>query len=101
MSSVYTINKGVNTAIEFKGLKAQYIWWLGGGLVAVLMLFAVMYLIGVNTYITLVVAVGGAAGMIVFAFRLSNRYGEHGMMKKMARGSVPKVIKAYSRRQFQ
>ena len=28
MSSVYTINKGVNKPIEFKGLKAQYIAYL-------------------------------------------------------------------------
>ena len=25
-NSVYQINKGINKAIEFKGLKAQYIW---------------------------------------------------------------------------
>ena len=32
-SSIYGINKGVNRPAEFKGLKAQYIWYLGGGLV--------------------------------------------------------------------
>lgn len=32
-NSVYQINKGINKPIEFKGLKAQYIWYLGGGLV--------------------------------------------------------------------
>ncbi|HMT97439.1 MAG TPA: DUF4133 domain-containing protein, partial [Ferruginibacter sp.] len=31
-NSVYQINKGINRSIEFKGLKAQYIWYLGGGL---------------------------------------------------------------------
>ena len=31
-NSVYKINKGINKPIEFKGLKAQYIWYLGGGL---------------------------------------------------------------------
>lgn len=100
MSAVYTINKGVNKSIEFKGLKAQYIWWLGGGLVGILILFAVMYLVGVNTYFSLVVAVGGAAGIIVYVYWLSNTYGEFGMMKRMARRNVPKVIKGRTRRIF-
>ncbi|MDB5129720.1 DUF4133 domain-containing protein, partial [Mucilaginibacter sp.] len=37
----YQINKGINRPIEFKGLKAQYIGYLGSGLVALLILFAV------------------------------------------------------------
>ena len=36
--------KGINKPLEFKGLKAQYIWYLGGGLVALLILFAIMYI---------------------------------------------------------
>ena len=100
MSSVYAINKGVNKAIEFKGLKAQYIWYLGGGMIAILILFAVMYILGVNTYITLGFALGGATLVIVYVYKLSNTYGEFGMMKKMARRSVPGVVKAYSRKIF-
>jgi len=59
MSSVYQVNKGINKAIEFRGLKAQYIGYLGGGLVGLLILYAVIYIIGVNTYICLVL-IGGA-----------------------------------------
>jgi len=98
--SVYTINKGVNASIEFRGLKAQYIWYLGGGLIGILILFAVLYIIGVNTYITLCIAVGGAISVILYVFRLSNTYGEHGMMKKMARRAIPKIVKADSRKMF-
>ncbi|HEU4791365.1 MAG TPA: DUF4133 domain-containing protein, partial [Flavobacterium sp.] len=43
-NSVYQINKGINQSIEFKGLKAQYIWYLGGGVVVLMILFAVMYI---------------------------------------------------------
>ena len=46
-NSVYQINKGINKPIEFKGLKAQYIWYLGGGLVALLILFAISFTINV------------------------------------------------------
>ena len=50
-NSVYQINKGINKTIELKGLKAQYIWYLGGGLVALLILFAIIYIMGVNVFI--------------------------------------------------
>lgn len=47
-TSVYTINKGINKPVEFKGLKAQYIWYLGGGLIMLLILFAILYICGVT-----------------------------------------------------
>jgi len=99
-SSVYSINKGVNQPIVFKGLKAQYIWWLGGGLVALLIFFAILHVIGVNTYLSLILVLGAATAVILYVFRLSNTYGEHGMMKKIARQSVPKTVKSYSRQAF-
>jgi hypothetical protein len=46
----YSINKGINKPIEFKGLKAQYIGYLGGGLGYLLVLFAILYLIGAAVY---------------------------------------------------
>ena len=52
-TSVYNINKGINKPIEFKGLKAQYIGYLAAGLVVLLVLFAILYIIGVNMFICL------------------------------------------------
>ncbi len=99
-NSVYQINKGINKSIEFKGLKAQYIWYLGGGLIALLILFAIMYIIGLNTFIC--VGVIGIAGTLLFIYiyRLSNTHGEYGMMKKIAKRSVPSLVKSNSRKQF-
>ena len=99
-NSVYKINKGINKSIEFKGLKAQYIWYLGAGIVALLLLFAILYMIGVNSYISIGVIVFAGAGVFVWVYKLSNTYGEHGMKKKMAARSIPKVVKCYSRNQF-
>lgn len=99
-NSVYKINKGINKPIEFKGFKAQYIWYLGIGLIALLILFAVLYIVGVNTYICLVLTLILGAGLFIRVSKLSNKYGEHGMMKKIARQSVPRVIKSYSRKMF-
>ena len=52
-TSVYKINKGINKPIEFKGLKAQYIWYLGGGLLILLILFAILYICGLNSFVCL------------------------------------------------
>lgn len=100
MASMYQVNKGINTPIQFKGLKAQYIWYLAGGLLFLLILFAALYILGVNTFVC--IAVVGLLGTILFmtVYRTSHKYGEHGIMKKIARRSVPNVIKSYSRKVF-
>lgn len=97
MSSVYHINKGINKPIEFRGLKAQYIWWLGIGLTGLLLLFAVMYICGVNVFFCLLVVAILGAGLFLQVYKLSRTYGEHGMMKKMAQKHIPKIIKCYTK----
>lgn len=99
-NSVYKINKGINKSIEFKGLKAQYIWYLAAGIVGLLLLFAILYMIGVNSYISIGVIVLAGTGVFVWIYKLSNTYGEHGMKKKLAARSIPRVIKSYTRQQF-
>jgi hypothetical protein len=99
-TSVYPINKGINRPIEFKGLKAQYIWWLGGGLLALLILFAILYICGVNTFICLFIIVSCGTALFMKVYSMSRRYGEHGMMKSLAQRSVPGAVKSYSRKVF-
>ena len=99
-NSVYKINKGINQPIEFKGLKAQFIWYLGGGLVGLLILFAVMYFLQFNTYVSLAVIAIAATALFMRVYKLSNTYGEHGMMKRVARRGVPTVLKLRSRKLF-
>jgi len=100
-STVYTINKGINKSIEFKGFRAQYIWYLGGGLLILLTLFAVLYICGVHPFLCLAIILISGTGLFVYVGRLSNKYGEHGLMKKMAKKAVPEVIKSRSRKLFQ
>jgi hypothetical protein len=99
-NSVYRINKGINTPIEFKGLKAQYIWYLGGGIIALMILFAIMYIIGINSYLCVGIILPAGAFVFMYVFRLSNKYGEHGMKKKIARRHIPTTIKSYDRKLF-
>ncbi|TXJ24860.1 MAG: DUF4133 domain-containing protein [Chitinophagaceae bacterium] len=100
MSSVYEINKGINKAIEFKGLKAQYITYLAVGLVVLLVLFAVGYMAGVPVIVLLPVIGLSGLGLVNWTFRLSHKYGTHGLMKKAAYRQVPSAIICRSRKIF-
>lgn len=99
-NSVYNINKGINKSIEFKGLKAQYIWYLGGGVIALLILYAVLYFIGINSFLCIGIILILGTGLIIKIYHFSNTYGEYGLMKKIARRSVPEVVKSKSRNVF-
>jgi hypothetical protein len=98
--TVYTINKGVNRPVEFRGLKAQYIWWLAGGIVALLGLFAVLYIVGLNPFVC--VGFIGVAGFVLFwqVYKLSRVYGVHGWMKRGAARRLPVRIKSGTRKVF-
>jgi hypothetical protein len=98
--AIYQINKGINKAIEFKGLKAQYIGYLGAGLVTLLVLFAVFYIIGVPVYLCIVLIAGSGTVLFTQVFRLSNKYGQYGLMKRGARRFLPGYLKFNSRRLF-
>lgn len=100
MASIYKINKGVNKPIEFKGFKAQYITYLGIGLVILLLLFAMLYIMGINLYICILVVGGLGVGLFLTVFRLSLQYGEHGLLKRLARKYIPEYIRFRSRGLF-
>lgn len=89
MNSIYAINKGVNKPVVFKGLKAQYIWYLGIGLAMLLLLFALLYIMGIQVLICVLLI--GVLGVLLFyyVYRVNHHYGEFGWMKKMAKRSVP------------
>jgi hypothetical protein len=99
-TSVYKINKGINKPIEFKGLKAQYIWYLGGGLVILLIVFAILYVIGVNTFFCLGFILILGTLLFMKVYKLSNTYGEYGMLKKIAKRGIPDKVKSVSRKRF-
>ncbi len=69
--ALYQINKGINKPIEFKGLKAQYIGYLAGGLVILLVGFAIIYLLGVPVHycIMIIAVLGSALFYQVFQFK--------------------------------
>jgi len=100
MSTVYEINKGINRSIEFKGIKAQYIIYLAVGMVALLLLFSILYITGVNIYVCLSIILPGGGAFVFYIQRFSRKYGEHGLVKKMAAARLPLAIVSRSRNLF-
>ena len=96
----YSINRGINKPMEFKGLKAQYIGYLAAGLGLALIAFAIGYITGMSMYLCLTMAVLLTTADFVLVFHLSATYGEHGLMKKLARNQVPDSVIIRSRKIF-
>ena len=90
--SNYNINKGIGRTVEFKGLKAQYLFIFAGGLLAALIFEMIIYMAGVNSYICLFLGTGGASLIVWQTFSLNKKYGEHGLMKIGARKRHPRYI---------
>ena len=97
-NTIYIINKGINRPLEFRGLKAQYIGYLAGGLVAVLIVFSIMYISGLNAYVSVLTGLSLGGFVFFYVYRLNNTYGQHGWMQKRASGKIPTVIKSHSRK---
>ena len=47
----YPINKGIGRPVEFKGLKAQYLFIFCGGLLALFILFVILYMVGIDQWV--------------------------------------------------
>ena len=45
------INKGIGRNVEFKGLESQYLFIFCGGLLAVFVVFVILYMAGVNQWV--------------------------------------------------
>ncbi|KXH84921.1 DUF4133 domain-containing protein [Chryseobacterium kwangjuense] len=88
----WNINKGIGRTVEFKGLKAQYLFVFAGGLLTVLILVMIMYMVGMHMYFCLGFGIGAASLIIWKTFALNKKYGEHGLMKLGAKRSHPKYI---------
>ena len=88
----YNINKGIGRTVEFKGLKAQYLFIFAVGLLGMLIFVMILYMAGVNSYICLLLGTIGASLIIWQTFSLNRKYGEHGLMKVSVKKKHPRYI---------
>ena len=80
----YPINKGIGHSVEFKGLKAQYLFIFAGGLLAVFFLVVVLYMAGADQLVCIGLGLTLGSLLVWGTFHLNNKYGEHGLMKLLA-----------------
>ncbi|OUO95963.1 DUF4133 domain-containing protein [Barnesiella sp. An22] len=94
----YPINKGIGHSPEFKGLKSQYLFIFAGGLLALFVLFVIMYMAGIDQWVCIGFGVTCASVLVWVTFRLNAKYGEWGLMKLQALRRHPRYI--ISRKSF-
>ena len=88
----YTINKGIGRSVEFKGLKAQYLFLFAGGLLAVFVLLVIFYTAGADQWACIGFGAGAASALVFYTFRMNAKYGEHGLMKRLAKRQHPRYL---------
>ena len=96
--SDFEINKGVGREVEFKGLRAQYLFIFAFGLLAVFVVFVIMYMAGIDQWVCIGFGVVSASMLVWATFRMNAKYGEWGLMKLHALRSHPRYI--INRRKF-
>ena len=89
--SEYPVNRGIGKPVEFKGLKSQYLFIFCGGLLAVFVVFIVLFMAGVNQWLCIGFIVSASLLLVWQTFRLNARYGTHGLMKAAARKRHPRL----------
>ncbi|HVU56060.1 MAG TPA: DUF4133 domain-containing protein [Puia sp.] len=100
MYAVFKMHRRVNAPVEFKGLKGQYILYAGTTVIGSMMLFAILYIVGVNSYFCLFLCFGIGVVGIGGAYHLSQRYGAHGWRKRRRARASPKALRSGSRRMY-
>ena len=88
----FEINKGIGRNVEFKGLESQYLFVFAAGLLAVFVVFVILYMAGVNQWVCIGFGVTAATLLVWLTFRLNAKYGTHGLMKAAARKRHPRYV---------
>lgn len=88
----YQINKGIGRSVEYKGLKAQYLFIFAGGLIALFVLFVVMYIAGLPQGFCIGFGVLSASALVWITFKLNAKYGQYGLMKLTSVNYRPRYI---------
>lgn len=88
----YNINKGISRSVEYKGLKAQYLFLFAGGLMSIFVIFVIMYIIGIPQWFCIGFGIISASILVWLTFHLNAKYGEFGLMKLQAVKYHPRYL---------
>ena len=71
---------------------SQYLFVFAAGLLAVFVVFVILYMAGVNQWVCIGFGVTAATLLVWLTFRLNAKYGTHGLMKAAARKRHPRYV---------
>ena len=69
----FNVNKGIGRSPEFKGLKSQYLFIFAGGLLALFVIFVVMYMAGIDQWVCIGFGVVSASVLVWVTFRMNSK----------------------------
>ena len=88
----FSINKGIGASVEFKGLKAQYLFIFAAGLLTLFVLFVILYMTGIDQWFCIAFGVVSASALVWGTIALNRKYGAHGLMKLGAARNRPRYL---------
>jgi hypothetical protein len=100
VNSTYEINRGVNSTVEFNGIKGKFLYYIVGVLVGSFFLFVVLNAVIGSSLIAIMIAGAAGAGGWVYVTGISKKHGEHGLDRKLVQSKAAKVYQIQSRRVF-
>lgn len=88
----FTVFKGIDHEIEFKGLRGKYFYMGAIGTIASIFFCLVLVIVGVPSLWVFLLLLGLLTGSITLAFHFSNKYGRWGMDKQPIQQRKPHFI---------
>lgn len=92
MARVYPIFRGVDNELEFRGLRGKYFYYAVGGVIGSIFLTLVLYIVGVNLLVALVLLVATGGGALGYAYSANKKYGRWGDVKQPVRTLKPHFV---------
>ncbi len=88
----FSIYRGIDNEIEFKGLKGQYFYYAAIGAVVTIMLTLFFHIVGIPIIISIVFLVGGLASSFFVPQHYNKSHGKWGFNKLPVVTMQPKYI---------
>lgn len=88
----FIIIRGVDTEIEFRGLRGKYFYYCAGGCTGSIFVTLVLYILSFPLLLSLLVLVVGAGFSLYYFYMLNNKYGRWGDVKQPVRSMKPGAV---------
>lgn len=97
MTKPFSIHKGIDHELEFKGLTPPFLYYMIGLLLGSLVLFLILKAVGIPIVVAFAFVLGVLIWLGNLIFKLNRELGKNGMLKKSAYTKVPVGIKCKDR----